>query len=199
MKRVDDYRKIPVFDILKDQYREADNKADIDFWIPLTKIIMESLEIRSKKNLSQTDLARLMRTRQSTISRFENMGRKPNYEFLSRLAIALEHSLGMTLYGDYMAVVPEEKQDLVKVLAKQKNISTVDYTQNLLDMAITSMGTPENELENGAADTKNVNEYAIDLFTEGQYRYFLRGENDTNPDKIKLEIAAQYCNEPQIA
>lgn len=43
MKRVDDYRKIPVFDILKDQYQEADNKADIDFWIPLTKIIMESL------------------------------------------------------------------------------------------------------------------------------------------------------------
>jgi transcriptional regulator with XRE-family HTH domain len=123
--------------ILDKQYLEADNKEKIDYWTPLTKIIMESIELRDLKGMSQTDLSERMKTRQSVISRFENMGRLPNYDFIVRLALALEHVPGMTLYGDYMAVVPIEKQSLIKKLAQKENTSTSKFVQNLLNQGIT--------------------------------------------------------------
>ncbi|MCK5199259.1 MAG: helix-turn-helix transcriptional regulator [Spirochaetales bacterium] len=125
-----------VSDVLDKQYLEADNKDELDYWTPLSKIIMESIELRDSKGMSQTDLAVVMKTKQSVISRFENMGRLPNYDFIARLALALDHSPGMTLYGDYMAVVPIEKQSLIKELANKENISTRQFVQNILDQRI---------------------------------------------------------------
>lgn len=123
-------------DMLDEQYMEADNKGELDYWAPLSKVIMESIELRDSKGMSQTDLASVMKTTQSVISRFENMGRLPNYDFIARLAAALGHSPGMTLYGDYMAVVPFEKQIFIKKMANEENISTRKFVQKLLDQGI---------------------------------------------------------------
>lgn len=135
-----------MLDILDEQYKESENKDKIDIWIPLTKLIFESIEIRDRKGLSQSDLADLMKTRQSVISRFENMGRIPNYKFLSRFAVALGHTLGTTFYGDFMAVVPEKNQDKIRDLAEKQNLSTEDFTQNLLEKAVESETSCGNEL-----------------------------------------------------
>jgi transcriptional regulator with XRE-family HTH domain len=109
-----------VLEMLEKQYQESDDKNTIDYWEPISKIILESIELRDSKNMSQTDLAKAMNTKQSVISRFENMGRLPNYDFIARLSLALSHSPGMTLYGDYMAVVPLEKQSFIKELADKE-------------------------------------------------------------------------------
>lgn len=115
---------------------EADNKDELDYYAPYTKIIMESIELRDSKRISQNSLAELMNTKQSVISRFENMGRMPGYHFIARLALALDHSPGMTLYGDYMAVVPIEKQKLIKEQADMQRISTSRLVQSILDQGI---------------------------------------------------------------
>jgi transcriptional regulator with XRE-family HTH domain len=125
-----------IFEIFEKQYQEAENKEELDYWAPLTNIISESIELRDSKRMSQTDLASKMKTRQSVISRFENMGRLPNYDFFVRLAIALDHAPGMTLYGDYMAVVPFEQQAFIKGLADKNKTSTKEFVQDLLDHAI---------------------------------------------------------------
>ena len=146
-----------ILDILGEQYKESENKEKIDFWIPLTKLIFESIEIRDKKGFSQSDVADLMRTRQSVISRLENMGRIPNYKFLSRLAIALGHPLGTTFYGDFMAVVPEKNQEKIKELAVIENISTQDFTQKLLERAVESVASCGDELEYTVGDSTYKN------------------------------------------
>jgi transcriptional regulator with XRE-family HTH domain len=117
-------------------YLEAANKAEIDYWDPLSKIIMESMEARHKQNLSQQDLAIKMKTRQSVISRFENLGRVPNYDFIARMSIALGHIPGLTLYGEYMATVPVEKQELVKLKATEKGMPTQKYVLSVLEEAL---------------------------------------------------------------
>ncbi len=135
-EKIQDIKEESVPDMLDKQYLEADNKDKLDYWAPLSRIIIESIELRDSKGMSQTDLAEVMKTKQSVISRFENMGRLPNYDFIARLALALNHSPGMTLSGDYMAVVPIEKQDLIKELAVKENISTRNFVQNILDQGI---------------------------------------------------------------
>lgn len=120
-------------DLLDQQYLEADNKGELDYWAPLARIIMESIALRDAKSMTQADLAQKMKTRQSVISRFENMGRLPSYKFFTKLALALGHAPGMTLYGDYMAVVPPEKQGWVRENAARKKIPPQRFVQILLN------------------------------------------------------------------
>lgn len=145
-------REESLIDILDEQYQNSDNKKEIDYWTPLSKIIVESIELRSQNNLSQKDLAKLMKTTQSVISRFENMGRLPSYDFFARMAQSLGHAPGMTLYGDFMAVVPIEKQNLIKEIAKKQNISTQNYVQSILDQ-----NTPSKQFDCQEALIEKIN------------------------------------------
>ena len=129
-------REESVVELMDKQYIEADNRSEIDYWEPFARIIMEAIESRYTQGLSQADLACLMKTKQSVISRFENMGRKPNYDFIARLSIALGHSPGITLYGEYMAVVPQDKQALIKHMAAGKAVPTQRFVEQLLVSAI---------------------------------------------------------------
>jgi transcriptional regulator with XRE-family HTH domain len=124
------------FDILDEEHQRAENKSELDMWAPLGKLIFESIESRDKLGISQTQLAELMKTRQSVISRFENMGRTPNYDFIARMSVALGHIPGVTLYGDYMAVVPLEKQQLIKERATQEGVTTQYWVSQFFDKAL---------------------------------------------------------------
>jgi transcriptional regulator with XRE-family HTH domain len=134
---------INALDILDEEYISAANKSELDTWAPLGKIILESIESRDVHGLSQAALARLMNTQQSVISRFENMGRVPSYEFIARMAIALGHVPGITLYGDYMAVVPLLKQEQVKERALKRGVSTQELISGLLNQSL------HNEFDSG--------------------------------------------------
>ena len=134
--------------MLEQQYIESENKDKIDYWTPLSKIILESLELRHLYEMSQADLAESMKTKQSVISRFENMGRLPNYDFIARLSLALNHSPGITLYGDYMAVVPLEKQNVIKEISENEGVSTKKIVQSILEHGIIHKINVKNQVIN---------------------------------------------------
>lgn len=127
----------PLSEYLDSQYLEAPNKKDIDYHAPYARLIAECVELRHDEDLTQAELAHRMATKQSVISRFENLdGRLPSYDFIARLAIALGHSPGMTLYGDFMAKVPLEKQAFVRELAAREGIPTQRLVEIMLEKAI---------------------------------------------------------------
>ncbi|MEL7556576.1 MAG: helix-turn-helix transcriptional regulator [bacterium] len=117
-------------------YQELENKSGVDYWTPYSQLITESMETRQKVKITQKQLAELMDTKQSVISRFENMGRLPSYDFIARLAIALNHSPGMTLYGEFMAVVPCSMQEEIRVKANEANVPTREFVQKVLEHAL---------------------------------------------------------------
>lgn len=113
--------------------------SDIDreeYWAAFASLVVESLEIRHEQKMSQIDIANKMGTKQSVISRFENMGRSPNYDFLSRFALATGHVLGMTFYGEFMATVPVSKHNHIREIAKTLGKSTETVVSDLLGSAI---------------------------------------------------------------
>ena len=100
--------------------------------------------------------------------------RLPNYDFVTRLSISLGHKLGMTLYGDYMAVVPIEKHDFIKNLADKEKVTTSKFVQDLLEQGIirariyeenprmlydTSIPVPFDENQN--KQLENINSYSL--------------------------------------
>ena len=143
-------------DILQQQYHESENKTELDFWAAYSQLIMESLELRDAKRVTQAELAEKMRTKQSVVSRFENMGRLPSYKFIVELAQALGHVPGMTLYGDYMGVIPLQKQHLVNRLATQKGKTTQEYVQFLLEdsLKFMSLSGSQSERDTTASEIK---------------------------------------------
>jgi predicted transcriptional regulator len=57
------------------------------------KIIEEIITARQEKNLTQKDLAKLVGTRQSNISRLESGNYNPTLEFLNKIARAIGKEL----------------------------------------------------------------------------------------------------------
>lgn len=150
-------------DLLDQQYLEAEDKSKLDFWEPFANIIIESIALRDLKGLTQADLAEKMKTSQPVISRFENMGRLPSYKFIAELAIALGHTPGITLYGDYMAIVPPEKQAWIKKRADKEKVPTRKFVQNLLDRHLEGVSVAENE-DTNLGDAPSIPSNVIPLF-----------------------------------
>jgi transcriptional regulator with XRE-family HTH domain len=185
-ENIHELKEESVLEMLEKQYQETDDKNALDYWEPISKIILESIELRDAENMSQTDLAIAMNTKQSVISRFENMGRLPNYDFIARLSLALNHSPGMTLYGDYMAVVPLEKQSFIKELADKENISTKKYVQAILDQGITLR-------RNICEDTQRIDANTTSGFTEDDVIQLQRNKtSESYPPKVTLALATPY-------
>lgn len=181
-----------VLEMLEKQYQESDDKNALDYWEPISKIILESIELRDAKNMSQTDLAKAMDTKQSVISRFENMGRLPNYDFIARLSLALSHSPGMTLYGDYMAVVPLEKQSFIKELADKENISTKKFVQAVLDQGITLKRNICEDTQRRDASTTSETMLNLDYTEEDLIRLQRNKTSENFTPKVTLALATPY-------
>jgi transcriptional regulator with XRE-family HTH domain len=115
---------------------EETTSSEVAYWEPYARIIAESVHIRGVQKLSQAELALQMGTKQSVISRFENMGRLPSYDFFVRLSQALGYSPGMTLFGDFMAILPLNKQQEIRAIAERTGVSTQTYVQAIFEEAI---------------------------------------------------------------
>jgi transcriptional regulator with XRE-family HTH domain len=117
----------------------AENQApgSEEFYLPVANLATECVVMRDEQGLTQEELAQRMGTKQSVISRFENLdGRLPSYDFIARLSFALGHTPGMTLFGDFMATVPLEQQPLVKDLASREGTSSRAFVESLLGWAL---------------------------------------------------------------
>lgn len=64
-------------------------KAEYDLLEPAYEITREVIRLRIEKGLTQKQLAELVGTKQSAISRLENGSYNPSIEFLSKIAHAL--------------------------------------------------------------------------------------------------------------
>lgn len=69
-------------------------KNEYDDLSPIYELKREIIRLRIEKGLSQKELATLMGTKQSAISRLENGTYNPSVEFLNRIA----HTLGKELH-----------------------------------------------------------------------------------------------------
>lgn len=115
--------------------READSSApgSEQYYLAVANLATECTVLRDEQGLTQDELARRMGTKQSVISRFENLdGRLPSYDFIARLSLSLGQTPGMTLSGDFMAVVPLEQQSLVRDLAAREGVSTRSFVESVL-------------------------------------------------------------------
>lgn len=73
---------------------DTEIKSEYDELSPIYELKKEIIRLRIEKGLSQKDLAELMGTKQSAISRLENGSYNPSVEFLNRIA----HTLGKELH-----------------------------------------------------------------------------------------------------
>jgi ribosome-binding protein aMBF1 (putative translation factor) len=72
----------------KPGFKKALKETELEF-----QVARAVIEARVKKGMTQADLAKAMKTKQSVISRVENAKTVPSLSFLKRLAHALDVSL----------------------------------------------------------------------------------------------------------
>ncbi len=85
-------------DIKKLLLDDPETKEDYDLLEPIYEIRKELIQLRLDKGLSQKDLADIIGTKQSAISRLENANCNPSIEFLSKVA----HALGKKVHVSFL-------------------------------------------------------------------------------------------------
>ena len=122
----------------------GDNDAAMKEW--RQNIISQITRARAAKGLSQAQLAELLHTHRSNISRLESGGHNPSLDFLLRVAAVLDMELDLKPYR------------------KQHTVTDNTYELRLYDMALMTFTLEERGLEGLAADILSTNEQQQKLF-----------------------------------
>lgn len=135
---------------------EKNNEDKIEYFKkelkdPLNDFIVEVITERLDKDLNQEEIAKKMGTRQPVISRFENLGRKPSYEFMERLAKVLGGNLYITIHGDYTITASKEYREKLDLLSKATGKSPQELMMIFLKQGISEM---EMNFKSPATDPK---------------------------------------------
>lgn len=77
---------------------DEDFKEEYEKLQPRYEIISQIIETRKEKNMTQSDLAKLMGTQKSNISRLESGNYNPSLDFLIRAAQCLDKKLKIQMY-----------------------------------------------------------------------------------------------------
>ena len=83
-------------DVKKLLLQDEELKNEYDALEPMYEITKEVIRMRIAKGLTQKELAELIGTKQSAISRLENGSSNPSIEFLSKIAHALGKEVHIT-------------------------------------------------------------------------------------------------------
>ena len=78
---------------LNEMLKDPKFKKVYDDLAPKYRLISEIIRKRIEKNISQKELAKRLGTGQSAMSRFESGNYNPSYQFLQKLAKALDSEL----------------------------------------------------------------------------------------------------------
>lgn len=84
-------------DDLKKRLQNPEFKKAWDESEPEYLLSKQLIEKRLAKKLSQRDLAKKLNTSQAAISRIESMNGNPSFDFLKRIAIALDSKLSISI------------------------------------------------------------------------------------------------------
>lgn len=126
--------------ITKENKEKPFDKNNALYWDMLNSFILEVQLLRHEKGITQKQLADRMQTKQTAISRFENMGRAPNYDFIVRLADSLGCNPKLYVDGDYAVQVPEHLRASVMKIAEKNHISVESYLTEIIQNAIMTDG-----------------------------------------------------------
>jgi|GEM_PF-2805325 len=125
---------ISIVDLMEEGLSPEEKEKD-QYYTPLTNLVFEFIERRSELSLSQEEIAKKMGTKQSVISRFESMGRKPNYDFLYRMAKALNGELGITFDSDYL-IKDDKIKSKIKEFANNRGLTVEEIIGEIISLGI---------------------------------------------------------------
>lgn len=98
----------------------------------IQELVIEVIKERLRSDMSQTELAAMIDTKQSVISRFENYGREPKISSLEKIARVFGSRFRGTIHGDFMYVAPEQFRECIAKQAVDSDLSPLEYLTELL-------------------------------------------------------------------
>jgi len=80
-------------ELKRDLLKNKDVKSEYDRLEPQYELIKQLISARINKRITQAEIAKKIGTGQSAVSRFESGDCNPSFEFLTRVATALDKKL----------------------------------------------------------------------------------------------------------
>lgn len=153
--------------------KNHDEKIELTTTMIHLNIMNEIANLMEIKSINKTELAEKLNVSKSYITQLFTADKIINLKLIAQIQDIFNIKFGITLFGEFMAIVPEDKQNLISDLATKENSSTIALTQSILNQGIT------------LKTLKNVTSIATNITTgtsymSGEYKDYL---NDLQPIK----------------
>lgn len=120
---------------------EADEDDELAYHYLVSHLIIDLMDIREAKGLTQAELAQKMGTKQAAISRFEKYNTQPTLEFMFKYARALGVDLQLSTQKENVISFSKADYKRILQLATRKGLDIQQYASKLI----------LNEVHNGEA------------------------------------------------
>lgn len=111
---------------------EAEEDDELALYYLKRDIIIDLMEIRLAKGLTQADVAAKMGTKQTAISRFEKYNTEPTLEFMFKYARALRVELHIATGKEYSITLSEADYKRIEHLASKQGIDIKQYASKAI-------------------------------------------------------------------
>ncbi len=88
---------VPIEPFFEERMKDPEFRREYEALEPEFEIIQQIIDLRIKRKMSQTQLAKKVGTQQPSIARMESRGQIKNLEYLQRVATALDAKLEVRL------------------------------------------------------------------------------------------------------
>ncbi len=134
LKRKNDISRLEkeghIFEEYQDYLPEAQYDVELATHYMMRDLILDFKQARKKKNMTQEEVASVMETKQTAISRFENYDTKPSIDFLMRYAKALGKELELRLKDESLDANQYEPLKIEPVKSAKESVF---FSTNVID------------------------------------------------------------------
>lgn len=163
---------MPTLKDYEDYIRQNDSKYNelLELYDALSSFLTDYESLKNRQSLTQKDIAEVMGTTQSAISRIESMKTNPTYKQLLKMSNAVNGKLYITPMGDMTATVHYDLQELVRECAAKENVSTEDWVDAKLNDAVRKEKSRQNfSLSTSSIKIAEDNEIIQNIKNSNQY------------------------------
>jgi transcriptional regulator with XRE-family HTH domain len=119
--------------------------------------------LKESKHLTQKDIAKMMGTTQSAVSRIESYKTNPSYKQLVKLSDAVGGELSLSPMGNMSITVPYDLQDKVNELAESEEKSAADWLMEELRKTIENKYSVSDVISNCVSTFVQTNSTRTDI------------------------------------
>ena len=125
-----------ISDFFEEEYLNAENKRELDYWAPLCAISSGFTELMANHGVTIEKVSKDLDIPLKTLQSIHNLDTIPQYDLVEKLCHYFNQKPSVSLYGAYTATLSSVYHKQFEALAKSKKRDVKTLLEDILEKAV---------------------------------------------------------------